>query len=623
MKQVVIGIAGHVDHGKTCLVKALTGMDTDRLAEEKARGLTTDLGFAWLELAGGIQAGVVDLPGHRKFLRNMLAGAGGVDLAVLVVAADEGVMPQTREHLAILQLLGVTRGLVALTKTDLAQPEERALALEELAALTKGTFLEDAPVLPLCAPAGEGVAALAQALAQLAGQVPPHPVNAPFLLPVDRAFLRPGFGPVATGPVVAGVLEPGAELELQPAGLGVRVRGLQAYGRPVDRVSAGQRAAVNLSGVPLEALGRGAVLAQPGGCGATRLLDVQLELLPGCGRALSGGERLHLSCGAVTLVCRAALLGRPRLEPGETGYAQLRLDRPVAAWAGQRFVVQWFSPVALAGGGVVLDPCPSRHRPSDRRALAALEGLAAGSPLRRLEAALSRAPFLWVGELPPGQAQVVPALAAQGGAQLFSGGVLLSPWSRARLEAALERQLEGYHRAHPLLPGMPEAQLLAAWAPALPTPARRELVEGLCQAGRLRRAGERLALAAFSPRWDARRLRIRRELEARYRQGGLQPPALPALEAAYAQERAPFAQVVEALLEEGALARGDGELLFWAGAEQAALARMRAAFPPGSPFTLAQCRDRLGTTRRYALALLERWDRQGLTRRQGESRRFL
>ncbi len=630
MKQVVIGVAGHVDHGKTCLVRALTGMDTDRLAEEKARGLTIDLGFAWMELEGSIQAGVVDLPGHQKFLRNLLAGAGGADLALLVVAADEGVMPQTREHLEILSLLGVELGLVALTRTDLALPEERELALEEVAALTKGTFLERAPVVPVCAPTGEGVPEVRRELARIAQQVPPHPVGAPFYLPVDRAFTRAGFGPVATGTVSAGRLEPGMEVELLPGGRRARVRGLQSYGVPVPRVQAGQRAAVNLAGISLGELHRGTVLAQPGAYRESLLLDVRLRLLPNTPRRLTGGEQLHLFCGTEHQICRAALLGLRELAPGEEGYAQLRLSKPLAARAGTRFVVQWFSPASLAGGGVVLDPAPVRHRPSDRQALASLKALEAADPFRQLEAALEQAPFLPVEQLPSllglkaGEAQAMAQrLAQEGRADWFPCGILLSRWGRRGMEQSLERLLEGYHRGHPLLPGMPLAQVFACWEPELPLPVRQAVLREAVEAGRLHRAAERVALSCFAPRWDGRRLRIRRELLALYQENPLSPPALSALERAYAQERGPFSQVVEALLEEGVLVRGDGQLFFWEPAERAARQQLQKRFPAGESFTLAQCRDLLGTTRRYALALLEHWDREGLTQRQGEGRVFL
>jgi len=396
----VIGTAGHVDHGKSTLVHALTGIDTDRLREEKEREMTIDLGFAWLTLPDGESVGIVDVPGHRDFIENMLAGVGGIDAALFIIAADEGVMPQTREHLAILDLLGIGAGVVALTKLDLAEGAEWVeLVTADVSETLEGTVLEGAPIIPVSARTGEGLDRLLTALQETLAQVEPRPDRGRPRLPIDRAFTISGFGTVVTGTRSDGGFEVGQEVEILPQGLKARVRGLQTHKRKVERAVPGSRVAMNLSGVSKASLKRGDVVTTPGWLRPTVLVDVQLNYLPdtlqqGSGQAkrpLRHNAQLKFFSGAAETMAKVRLLGQDVLPPGQSGWAQLRLQEPVALVKGDRFIVRVPSPPATVGGGVVVDPHPGRkHRRFRPEVLARLETLAQGSPAEVLLQTLAR-----------------------------------------------------------------------------------------------------------------------------------------------------------------------------------------------------------------------------------------
>jgi selenocysteine-specific elongation factor len=360
MKHVVVGTAGHIDHGKTSLVKALTGTDTDRLPEEKARGITIDLGFAFLEEPDGLTIEIVDVPGHERFVKNMLAGVGGIDLAMLVIAADEGVMPQTREHLAICQLLRIKSGLVALTKIDLAEPDWIELVQDDVRSLLEPTVFAGRAIVPVSVRTGAGLSEIRAALADLARSVPAKATDQTPRLPIDRVFTVRGFGTVVTGTLTAGTLSVEDRLEVYPRGIASKVRGLQVHGRTVDRASAGQRTAVNLQGVDRAAVERGDVLAPPGALVPTVLADSTLELLKDAPRPLKARDRVRFHVGTQEVMARVLLVDRPQLEPGEVSYGRFRLEAPIIALPGDRFVIRSYSPIITIGGGTLLDVAPPR-----------------------------------------------------------------------------------------------------------------------------------------------------------------------------------------------------------------------------------------------------------------------
>ncbi|MGH7377367.1 MAG: selenocysteine-specific translation elongation factor, partial [Candidatus Methylomirabilales bacterium] len=362
MKHIIVGTAGHIDHGKTSLVKALTGIDTDRLKEEKERGISIELGFAHLTLPGGLRLGIVDVPGHERFVKTMLAGVGGIDLVILVIAADEGIMPQTREHLHICRLLHIPRGLVALTKRDLVDPDWLEMVAEETRTFLKGTFLEGAPILPVSATTGAGLEELKTALAALAAEAEPKRVDGIFRLPIDRVFTMKGFGTVVTGTLLAGSLKVADEVVVLPEGARSRVRRLQVHGEAVEQAFAGQRTAVNLPGIEVSGIARGSLLCLPGTFRPASAMDATLTLLADAPRALKNRGRVRFHLGTSEVLARVVFLDREELEPGQSAYVHLRLESRGAALPQDRFVIRSYSPAVTIGGGIILDPAPPERR---------------------------------------------------------------------------------------------------------------------------------------------------------------------------------------------------------------------------------------------------------------------
>ena len=602
---MILGTAGHVDHGKTALTRALTGVDTDRLAEERRRGLTIELGFAPLLLPGGRLVSVVDVPGHEKFVPTMLSGAAGMDSVLLTVAADEGVMPQTLEHLGILHLLGVPSGILVITKCDLAGPARIAQVEEQIRAAAAGTFLAQAPCLAVSARTGAGLEELRRAIARL--PEPRREPDIPFVLHIDRVFTAPGSGLIVTGTAASGSISQGDRVEIAPAGLTARVRGLQRHGQSLSRIEAGSRAAVNLTGVRSEQIRRGDTLCTPGSLVLTRQADVSLTLLPNAPFSVINNSQLHLHHGARSLVCRCILLGYDRLEPGQSGFAQLRLPAPLAARPGDPFVVRFFSPVATVGGGVLLNLSPPRRGRQEPGRLAGLAARASGDPAVRAARLLEE-----TGDVPlPLEALCRDARISP--SQLScprEGGFCLSAAALDRLEGrtrALLEQSPGLSRGellHRLFPGGG-----AGGAAFLPR---------LLAAHRVENAGGKLYLPGTAPRPQSGAAAA---LEALYLDFALSPPDNAGVEAAFPAGVSACRQSARALLDSGVLVALSPRYRLHAGVYRRSVAALYAAFGE-APFTLAQARDALGVSRKYALLLLEYLDRRGVTRPAGEGRRF-
>lgn len=624
MRPVTVGTAGHIDHGKSALVRALTGIDPDRLAEEQRRGMTLDLGFAHLDLPGGRRIGIIDVPGHEALIHNMLAGAGGIDLVMLVVAVDEGVMPQTREHLDILRFLRLAGGLVVLTKMDLApDPEWVAAVRDDVTALVAGTVLEDAPVVPVSARTGAGLPDLIAALDRLVAAVPVRPADGPVRLPVDRSFTIQGFGTVVTGTLWSGTIRSGDLLTVLPAARDVRVRGVQVHGERMPEASAGSRVAVNLAGVQKDEIERGDVLAIPGAFRPTDRLDVRLRLLPGA-PALRHATRLHVHLGAGQTIGRVALVDRPRLEPGQEGLAQLRLDRPVVAVHGDRFVVRRYSPTQTIGGGVVLNASPS-SRPRGARTAAVLEAVdRAGPPALVVAAVASRGQDgLLRAEAPaaagldgPAAASATSAALSDGsivelGDRLFAGSVV------DELRRRVEETLGAYHRQIPWRRGMPREELKSRVSAGTGDRLFDMMVAGLRDAGRITDQRGLLALAAYEPVRTEADERARAALLAALERGGVAPPAVDELRrlAGEAGDR-----MLQALLDEGMVTQVGPDLRFATVEAERVRRTVVGMLRHGDEVTVASLRDRLQTSRRYALALLEYLDAVRVTRRVGDRR---
>ena len=626
MKHILIGTAGHVDHGKTALVQALTGIDTDRLAEEKRRGITIEVGYAPLSLPGA-EISIIDVPGHEKFIRHMISGAGGIDFAMLVVAANEGFMPQTAEHLDILQLLGIPAGAIVLTKADLAGPAALDALRRDLRQRTAGTFLEDAPILPVSVRTGEGLPALRQVLGQLAAVGREKDPRRPFRLPIDRVFSVKGFGTVVTGTMIEGTVRTGEHIQLFPSGAAARVRGIQVHGRDTGAARAGQRAALALSGVAQSDIHRGDTAAPPGSLAVSRMLDVHLHALERSRRAILHNTQVHLHLGATAYLAKVVLLDREQLLPGEEGYAQLRLSQPVSAKAGDHFILRFFSPLETIGGGIILDDAPLRHSRGDQRAIQALQIRESGTKLQQLAqqltaagAVLSAPKDLSQDISPADTAALLRVLVLKGDALEPLPGRFLSQETAETVWAACDRVLTAYHADHPLHGGMALAELRQKLR--LPPLLADCLLEQFLREGRLRRTGDRFALAHFQVCFTRRQRAIRALLLDRCQSAGLDfPTRTQALAWVPLGDRESCAQVLESLLTTGELAVPAPGLLVHGQVLAQAWETACQWFDCHDALTLAQFRDLLHTSRDRALLLLEAFDRAGVTLREGDLRR--
>ena len=616
----IIGTAGHVDHGKSTLVKALTGIDPDRLAEEKRRGMTIDLGFAHLVLPDGTEAGIVDVPGHARFLPNMLAGVHGMDAVLLVVAADEGVMPQTGEHLDILGLLDVRRLVVALTKVDVADAPTADAAEAEVSAELSRRGLS-AEVVRVAAPAGEGVEAVRAALAALVAAVAVRDGGAGPRLPVDRAFVMAGFGPVVTGSLLDGALEVGQEVELAPSGLRARVRGLQQHGRTVDRATPGNRVAVNLNGVDRADIRRGQVLAPPGSLPGTTRVDVRLRVLPSAGAALAHNSRVAVFSGSAEVAARVVLLKGDELSPGDEGWVQLRLAAPMPLREDDVVVLRRPSPAMTIAGGRAVDVSPDAHRRGRGDVVSALgrrendDGRLADE-LRRARAGATAGAL--AGRLARDPAAVEAALGAavDAGAAVRVGAGYFDVGRWADIEATASAELERFHRGNPTRAGL--ARDLLGAALGMHGRALSDAVDVLATRGVLETRGtDMVAATSRVPTLSDAQAEAVDDALARLADAPLSPPR--------AAELAPGGlddNVRRFLEEQGLAVRVAPDILMLPAAVEDAAARLRLHLEARGAVTVAEARDILGSSRRTVVPLLEYFDSIHLTRRDGDVRRL-
>ncbi len=633
MKHVIVGTAGHIDHGKTSLVRAMTGIDADRLKEEKQRGITIDIGFANLDL-GDVQLGFVDVPGHERFVKNMLAGAHGIDLVALVVAADESVMPQTREHFDICRLLGVRAGVVALTKADMVDADLLDLARAELEEFVAGSFLEGAPIVAVSSTTGEGIEELEGVLHGLALDVPERRSDRPFRLPVDRAFTIRGFGTVLTGTLISGEVGTGDAIELQPGGRRVKVRGLQVHGRTTDRATAGQRTAVNLQGVELGDVERGQVLAPVGRFRPTQMLDARLDLLPGAARPVEHRARVRFHHGTSEVIARVALLGREAVLPGESAIVQVRLETPVLALPGDRFIVRSYSPQATIGGGVLLDALAPKHRRSDTRALDWLERLEAGGARERVRLRLERAAGrgLSLPELAEQTGLVDAELRGHADALVAARSALVVGEAPPRwIDAAAAEELrasslaavKAFHKRDPIAPGIPLEELRSSLFAQVPVEVFRTLTNALVDEGKLVRDRDVFALAGRGTKLSPEDEEGKTRFEGALREAGLEAMTLADASSRAGLVEAKAKKYSDLLAREGRVTRL-GDLIFHAEVLDALKSRLRDRKATDPSLDIAAFRDLTGgLSRKYSIPLLEWLDRERVTRRVGDRREIL
>jgi len=633
LKQIILGTAGHIDHGKTSLVKATSGYDTDRLKEEKLRGITIELGFAALDLPSGIHIGIVDVPGHEKFVKHMVAGASGIDIVAMIIAADEGVMPQTREHFEICTLLGIQHGIIVLTKIDLVDEEWRELVIEDIRAFVKGTFLENAPIMPVSAVSGEGISEFINTLDRLCAELPEKKSTGLFRLPVDRVFTMKGFGTVITGTLLSGRVSVGETIMIYPSGITSKIRGLQVHDQPVSEAGAHMRTAINFQGIEKAAVNRGDVLALPGTLETSYMLDVELHLLGSIPRPLKNRERIRFHTGTAELPCNVILLNREDLEPGDTALAQLRLDSPVACIRDDRFVVRSYSPVRTLGGGRILDPVPQKHKRLKAKTNQHLQILLNPNPETIIMEHAANAGYegvtlgglairtrLYGGELDA----VLDALIAR--KMLIQADAELRQYIHQEtfegFKQKLAEALKRYHRLHPLKTGMSRAEMKAKFPAVLGEKLFKQMLTMAVKDGVIVQSENDTRLPEHRVTLGSDGSQIKQKIEDAYFKSGLQPPYFKELAADLTLEPAASKNVLMLLVDEGVIVRVKEDLFFHAEVINELKKRLVTFLRSNPEITTPQFKEMTQASRKYTIPLLEYFDAINFTIRVGDARKL-
>jgi selenocysteine-specific elongation factor len=629
MKYTILGTAGHIDHGKSTLVKALTGTDPDRLKEEKERGITLDLGFASLDLPGGNRLGIVDVPGHEGLIKNMLAGVGGIDIVMLVIAADEGIMPQTREHLAICDLLHVKKGLIALTKMDTAEKDWLALVQEEVREYVKGTFLDKSPIVPVSAKTGENLDALKQELDKLAKEVAPKSPNGILRLPIDRVFTMKGFGTVITGTLLSGTISQDQEVDILPKGITTKVRGIQSHNQAAQRAVAGQRTAVNLQGIEKDQISRGDTIVTKGFFTTTRNVDASLSMLKQATRGIKTGTRIRFYNNTQESIGRAALVGTNELNPGDDGYVQFRLEQPVLIQHGDRFIIRFYSPMETLGGGMVLDPHPRRHKTSTMaesvKNLTVLEKgsleeklaiIVAGKALAGMEEAAI------IGSLAADKLEITNALSAlaQKKAIVRVDNLYVHSNQLEILEKKVLDLIAQYHKTNSLKPGIDKEEVKGLLKARLHPRALSMAIDGLIRKKQVDTEGSKLKLPGFKPAVGKDQGLFKDKIVEAIKKGGSQPPVREEFPALFGITDRDAKDLLKLLADEGRVVRINDSLYLDKTVLDAIKADIIKFLQDKKEIVVAEFRDIAKTSRKFAVPMLEYFDSQKLTQRVGDKR---
>ncbi len=633
MKAVVIGTAGHIDHGKSALVRALTGIDPDRLEEEKRRGITIDIGFANLDLAGpggeAIRIGLVDVPGHERFVRNMLAGVGGIDLVLLIIAADESIKPQTREHFDICRLLALPRGITVITKSDLVDADTLEVVKLEVADFVAGSFLDVAksPIVAVSSRTGAGMDELKTALAQVAAEVPAKDSTAALRLPIDRVFTMKGFGTVITGTLISGTVAKEQELEVHPGGRRVRVRGVQVHGHAAEKAIAGQRTALNLAGVETADLARGMMLTSPQLFRPVREISAVIDLLRSA-RVLRDRARVHLHAYTAETIAQVSLLGAKTLQPGQSGLARLKLDQPLLLLPGDRFILRQFSPVITIAGGRVLDAVAPRRMKADER-LRFLEAIADATPQEALLARVSRRGAAGLsltetvaetGWLAARMNQIAGELEKSGKLVRFEA-LLTTPAVVEQQRRATRERVEQFHQQNPLVAGISKEQLRETLD--LPPELFRGVLDSLLRDKHLAVSGEQVHAAGKGVVLRDEEAEAKAQIERAFAEAGLKVPLLLEVLASLPVDKVRAQKIVTLLLRDRVLVKLADGLVFHHSALEALRKQIAAQKAKTPKLNVSNFKDLLGVTRKYAIPLLEYLDRERVTRRVGDERVIL
>lgn len=631
MKQIVLGTAGHIDHGKTALIKALTGIDTDRLKEEKERGITIELGFAFLVLPSGLRMGIVDVPGHEKFVKHMVAGAWGVDLVALVVAADEGIMPQTREHLDICRLLGVKKGLVVVSKIDLADPELVQLVAEEVGELVAGTFLEGAPIVNVSALTGEGIPQLLTTLDKLANEIQGRTSAGLLRLPIDRVFTMKGFGTVVTGTLVSGSISVGDAVQIIPSMREGKVRGIQVHNEIVQTARAGQRTAVNLQGIGKSHINRGDVLIHPHTITPTYMVDVYLEHLPNSPRPLRNRRKQRFHIGTSSTLSTIVLLDREELAPGESGFVQLRFEKPVVAFPQDRFVIRGSSAIQTLGGGVVIDSHPDKHKRLARDVLAGLAILRDGGEEEVLIHHLAGSGVRGIAlkelrervNIPPGRlSKLLGGLIGKGEIVAIDGvdGRFLHNSGYEQLKKETLSYILEFHEKYPLRPGPSKEEVKSKLPKTVEAKLFQHILKELVDLKEILVEKDKLRLSTHRVSLRGDQERLKNKVERLFAQAGLQSPSIKELASKLSADESEVRNVVRLLVEEGVVIKAKEDLYFHAEAVEKLKAELIRFLRAHHEITTAEFKELTRASRKYAIPLIEYFDNSKVTIRVGEKR---
>lgn len=629
MKYIILGTAGHIDHGKSSLVKALTGIDPDRLKEEKERGITLDLGFASLDLPGGNRLGIVDVPGHEGLIKNMLAGVGGIDIVMLVIAADEGIMPQTREHLAICDLLHVKKGIIALTKTDMADKDWLALVTDEVRDFVKGTFLEKSPIVPVSSKTQENLPALVQELAKLSNEVSPKSSNGILRLPIDRVFTMKGFGTVITGTLLSGTISVEQEVDILPNGIKTRVRGIQSHNKAVQRAVAGQRTAVNLQGVEKDQLSRGDTIVSAGFFSTTKTLDAKLDLLKQAPRGLKTGSRIRFYNTTQEAIGRLTILGSNELTPGEEAFVQIRLEQPVIVQHGDRYILRFYSPMETLGGGVVLNPHTRRHKQAAMKESLQTLGVLEKGPIGEKLALLISGKGLAgmeesaiIGDMAADKQEIQTALAAlvQKKMILRVDNLYVHTSHVEELEKKALDLVKQYHKDNPLKPGLDKEELKGVLRMRLSPKVLNAALDGLVKKKQLETEGSKLRVPGFKAAGGKVQDEVKNRIVEAIRKGGSQPPVREEFPALFGISDKDARDLLKLLADEGRTVRINDSLHLDRDVLEKIRGDLKNHLAEKKEITMAEFRDLARTSRKFAVPLMEFFDSQKLTQRVGDKR---
>lgn len=631
MKNIIIGTAGHVDHGKTRLIKALSGIDTDRLEEEKKRGITIELGFAHIPNDAGYNIGVIDVPGHEKFIKNMLAGIGGIDFVLFVVAADEGIMPQTREHFEILQALGIDDGIIAITKTDMVDEEWLELVQEDIRDYVEGSFLEGKPMIPVSAKSGENIDLLKEEIIRKCDRESKR-IEAPemFRLPVDRVFTKSGFGTVVTGTLMDGTCSLNDEVHVFPEETPAKIRGIQTYGNDVEQAVAGQRTAINLSGVRKEDIRRGDVIAAKSAVSVTGMLDVKLKIFDSSERMVLNNSRVHLYCGSKEVLTKVILMDRDALSAGEEAYVQFRLEEPIAVRRGDRFIIRFYSPIITIGGGQILDAVPEKHKRNRENVLEGFRMLESGniSDIFVLKTGghkfYSKELLLQeLGMLPETGNREIERCIEEGKLVELEDGTILAASKFQMMTDRLIQLLQEYHESNPLAEGMPKQELQSRLRDTWHVQEDKIIlgaVHRLMNLGTLMDCGKTVSMQGFEAVLTPEQEKLKERIAGIYKDAGIEIPKNDEIYALDSDKRVINA-IFDRLYKEGVLVKVDPSYNISQEGWNRVAAAARTAGAEGS-FVLADFRDTLNTSRKYASVYLAALDRAGITVFDGERRRL-